>query len=63
MAIIKNGNKKETVYQDNIHVKTNPCKTIPLFLIKYWQWIVSTLIIPFGIWLYNKKKEKDKKVE
>lgn len=63
VAIIKNGNKKETVYHDNIHVKTNPCKTIQLFFIKYWQWIVSTLVIPFGIWLYNKKKEKDKKVE
>ena len=60
VSIIKNGHKKETVYQDNIHIKTNPGKTIPIFIGKYWQWFLSTLIIPFGIWLYNKKKEKDK---
>ncbi len=62
VAIIKNGNKKETVYQDNVNVKTNPGKTIPIFIGKYWQWFLSTLIIPFGVWLYNKKKEKEKEV-
>lgn len=59
VSIIKNGHKKETVYQDNIHIKTNPGKTIPIFIGKYWQWFLSTLIIPFGIWLYNKKKDKN----
>jgi hypothetical protein len=63
VSIIKNGHKKETVYQDNIHVKTNPGKTIPIFIGKYWQWFLSTLIIPFGIWLYNRKKEKEKNTE
>jgi hypothetical protein len=62
VAIIKNGHKKETVYQDNVRVITNPGKTIPIFIGKYWQWFLSTLIIPFGIWLYNKKKEKEKEV-
>lgn len=62
VAIIKNGHRKETVYQDNVHVKTNPGKTIPIFINKYWQWFLSTLFIPFGIWLYNKKKEKEKEV-
>ena len=56
IAIIKNGHKKETVYQDNIVIKTNPSKTIPIFIEKYWQWFLSTLIIPFGVWLYNRKK-------
>ncbi len=56
IAIIKNGHKKETVYQDNIVIKTNPGKTIPIFIEKYWQWFLSTLIIPFGVWLYNRKK-------
>ena len=63
VSIIKNGHKKETVYQDNIHIKTNPGKTIPIFIGKYWQWFLSTLIIPFGIWLYNRKKEKEKNTE
>ena len=62
VSIIKNGHRKETVYQDNVHVKTNLGKTIPIFIGKYWQWFLSTLIIPFGIWLYNKKKEKEKEV-
>ena len=35
VAIIKNGNRKETVYQDNVHVRTNPGKTIPIFIGKY----------------------------
>jgi hypothetical protein len=57
VSIIKNGHKKETVYQDNIRIRTNPVKTIPLFFSKYWQWMLSTLIIPFGVWLYNSKKK------
>ena len=57
VSIIKNGNKKETVYQDNIRIRTNPVKTIPLFFSKYWQWMLSTLIIPFGVWLYNRRKK------
>lgn len=60
VSIIKNGHKKETVYQDNIHIKTNPGKTIPIFIGKYWQWFLSTLIVPFGIWLYNKRKKDEK---
>lgn len=59
VSIIKNGHKKETVYTDNIHIKTNLVKTIPLFLEKYWQWLLTTLVIPFGVWLYNKRKKKD----
>lgn len=58
VSIIKNGNRKETVYQDNIRIRTNPVKTIPIFINKYWQWIMSTLIIPFGIWLYNRRKKQ-----
>jgi hypothetical protein len=60
VSIIKNGHKKETVYQDNIYIKTNPGKTIPIFIGKYWQWFLSTLIVPFGIWLYNKRKKDEK---
>ena len=56
VSIIKNGHKKETAYQDNIVIRTNPVKTIPIFIDKYWQWFLSTLIIPFGVWLYNRKK-------
>lgn len=60
ISIIKDGNKKETVYQDTVKVKTDISKQIPFFFGKYWQWILSTLIIPFGIWYYNRNKKKKK---
>jgi len=58
IAVITNGNKKETVYEDTVNINSNMSKEIPFFFGKYWQWILSTLVIPFGIWLYNKKKKK-----
>lgn len=61
IAIITNGNKKETVYQDVVNVDTNLGKQIPFFFGKYWQWMLSTLVIPFGVWFYNRKKDKKQK--
>jgi hypothetical protein len=59
IAVITNGNRKETVYQDIVNVDTNLGKQIPFFFGKYWQWMLSTLVIPFGVWFYNRKKKKD----
>jgi hypothetical protein len=59
IAIITNGNRKETVYQDTVNIETNLGKQIPFFFGKYWQWLLSTLIIPFGVWFYNRKKKKE----
>jgi hypothetical protein len=61
IAVITNGNKKETVYEDTVKVNSNLSKEIPFFFGKYWQWLLSTLVIPFGVWFYNRKKKKTKK--
>ena len=59
IAVITNGNRKETVYQDTVNIETNLGKQIPFFIGQYWQWMLSTLVIPFGVWFYNRKKNKD----
>jgi hypothetical protein len=63
IAVITNGNRKETVYQDSVNIDTNLGKQIPFFFGQYWQWMLSTLVIPFGIWFYNRKKKKDEEEE
>lgn len=60
ISIIKDGNKKEIVYEDSVRVKMDIGKQLPFFFGKYWQWLLSTLVIPFIIWFYN-KRNKDKK--
>lgn len=62
VSIIKNGNKKEEVYRDNVIVEANIGNQIKFFWHKYWQWSFTTLLIPifkyfWGLW---KKKKKDK---
>jgi len=62
VSIIKDGNKKEVVYQDTVKVNMDMEKEIPFFINKYWQWLLSTLVIPFVIWFYNRhKKDKEGK--
>lgn len=60
ISIVRDGNKKETVYQDMVQIKLDLGKQITFFFDKYWQWLSTTLIIPFGIWFYNRKKKKKK---
>lgn len=59
ISIIKNGDKKEIVYTDVIYVKSDIKKTAISFWGKYWQWLMSTLIIPFVIFLYKRKKKEE----
>jgi hypothetical protein len=63
IAVITNGNRKETVYQDTVNIDTNLGKQIPFFFGNYWQWMLSTLVIPFGVWFYNRKKKKEEDEE
>ena len=60
VAIIKNDSRKETVYEDTILVKSNIFLSIKLFIIEYWQYLISTILLPFIIFLYNKYKENKK---
>ena len=59
ISILRDGKTKETVYEDSVRVKMDMGKEIPYFFGKYWQWLISTLIIPFGVWLYKKRKGKN----
>lgn len=59
ISIIKNGNKKDLVYSDNVLVRINPRKQIGFFFKTYWQWLLSTIIIPFIVWLYKRRKKKE----
>jgi len=58
VSIIKGGTTKETVYVDDVSVKADVTKTVPLFIGNYWQWLFSTLLLPLFYWLYAKRKKK-----
>jgi hypothetical protein len=58
ISIIKGEDKKQIVYFDDIYVKSNHKENTKEFVSKYWQWFMSTIIIPFVVWFYNKRKKK-----
>lgn len=60
VSIVRDGNKKEVVYQDTVEIKMDLSKQISYFFGKYWKWLLSSLVLPFGIWFYNKRKKKEK---
>jgi hypothetical protein len=62
VSIIRNGIKKETVYEGDVIVKVNPTAQVKYWISNYWQWLLTTLIIPiFGWWWNRKKKRKSNK--
>ena len=61
ISTIKNGIPKKVVYRDTIIVKSNILADIKFFINNNWQYILSTLILPFILFLYNKRKKKDDK--
>jgi hypothetical protein len=50
--------KDIVVFEKNVFAKKNISYSIKNLFNKYWQWSLSTLIIPFIVWLYNRKKKK-----
>lgn len=50
--------KDIVVFEKQVPIKSNPGYSFSKAVEKYWQWSLSTLIIPFFIWLYNRKKKK-----
>ena len=60
VSVIRDGNKKDVVYEDSVEVEKDIPSQINFFFCKYWQWLLSTLLIPFGVWWY-KKNQEDKK--
>lgn len=59
VSVIKEGNTKQTVYVDTVAVKSNAVYVTKGFFEKYWQWLCSTIIIPFIIWLWKSRKKEE----
>ena len=60
ISIIRDGKKKDVVYEDSVSVKMDLPKQIKFWFNKYWQWLITSIIIPFVVWLYKKlTKEKE----
>jgi hypothetical protein len=53
--------KDITVFDKNIEVKSNVVFSIKTWISNYWQWLITTIIIPFVVWFYKKKSEEKKK--
>lgn len=57
VSIIKDDNLKQVVYFNTTYVKSNPGVVVQTFWEKYWQWLLSTIIIPFVIFIYKSRKK------
>lgn len=56
VAIVRGGNKKESVWQSSIRVRNNEVVVIKGFWETNWQWLISSLIVPILVWLWKRKK-------
>lgn len=59
ISIIRADGKKEDVYVGTVEVERDGKAQAIYFIRTYWQWLIGTLILPFGIWLYKRREEKD----
>lgn len=58
ISVIRDGNKKDIVYQDTVEVEKDIKEQILFFLKKYWQVLMTSIAIPFLVWLYKSIKDK-----
>lgn len=56
ISIIRDGNKKDIVYEDTVEVEKDIKEQILFFLKKYWQVLMTSIAIPFLVWLYKSRK-------
>jgi len=60
VSVIRNGNKKDIVYEDTVEIERDIKEQIIFFWEEYWKWIITTFISPFIVWWWkNRKKKKD----
>lgn len=45
-------------FEKTMTIAITPAQVLQDWWSRYWQWVVSTLILPFGLWLYKKKLTK-----
>ena len=61
VSVIKDGNLKQTVYNDDVIVKTTTWLEVKLWFSNYWQWFTVVLLIPIIRWIqgkFNKNKKE-----
>lgn len=58
VSVIRDGNKKDVVYEDSVMIEKDLQNQISFFWGKYWQWLIGTFLLPFFLWLYKRKKDK-----
>ncbi len=58
---MKNSNKDIVVFNKNIVIKKNVSVAVESFFEKYWQWFMTTIIIPIFVYFWNKKKKNKKR--
>lgn len=49
------------VYEGKINIELNAGFSIWGFITQYWQWIMTTIIIPLIVWFWKKREDKKKK--
>lgn len=55
---VKDLNKDIVVFNKNIKIKSNVPVVVEGFFEKYWQWFMTTIIIPVFIYFWNRKKKR-----
>lgn len=45
-------------FDKQVMIEITPIQIVESWWSKYWQWVFATLLIPFGKWLYEKRKNK-----
>lgn len=61
VSVIRNGNKKDIVYEDSVEVQKDILIQVGFFFKKYWQIFMTAIAIPFIVFLYKRRKEKKDK--
>ncbi len=61
VSVIRDNNKKDIVYEDTVDVEKDVIVQITFFFKKYWQVLMTSIAIPFIVWIYKRRKEKQKK--
>jgi hypothetical protein len=56
---LKDLNKDIVVFNKNIFVQKNVEYSLGSFFYKYWQWFMTTIIIPIFIYFWNRKKKRE----
>lgn len=61
-AVIEIGNDRAErlvkVFNHEVTVFVTPTDAAKYFFTKNWQWLWSTLVLPFGIWFWNSNRKK-----